>query len=207
MRRRSKRKPSKILSEVGRNTSVENKLNHQAMLLSYEFDYGIDFKRRVIKITEEIDQTIFDRVDGAMTEMEAQGRGDITIKINSPGGETYHAMAIVGRIKESSCKVVTKGYGHVMSAATLILASGTRKRLMSEDAFLMWHEASYELTGRHSENKATVKQIDREESLWARRMSEHSNRDMKFWLEHGIGKDVYFDTSQLLKLGVIDGIF
>ena len=201
------RRSRKVLSTISPRTSLENKISLQALLLSYEFELGIDFQRRIIKITDEIDQFTFDLVDGAMTEMEHQSRSDITIKINSPGGSTYDALAVIARIRKSKCKVITEGYGHVMSAATLILASGTRRRSMAEDGFFMWHEASYTTEGRHSQNKAVVAQVEKEEALWAKKMAAQSKKTAKFWAEKGIGTDVFFTAAQLKKFGVVDEVF
>lgn len=190
------------------STAIENKLSQLALLLQYEFELGVDFRRRRIKITDEIDSFTFDIVDGAMTEMESQGKGDITIIINSPGGSSYHAMAIRSRIRKSTCKVVTQGYGHVMSAATILLASGTRRREIAEEAFFMWHEASYDPgDGRHSAHKATVAQIDREEKYWAKCMADITNGDVEFWQTEGIGKDAYFSAEELVAMGVADEVF
>lgn len=195
------------LGEISDKTTVENKLTKAAMLLSYQFDHGVNFKERIINIVGEIDEDTFNLVDAALTEMESQSKKDITVKINSEGGSTYQAMAIIGRIKESKCGIVTKGYGAVMSAATLILASGTRKRTISSDACFMWHEASYGLEGRHSEIKNTVNQVEKEERYWADRMAECTSKDSHFWLTNGVGKDAYFDAKQLLEMGVVDELF
>lgn len=176
------------------------------MLLSYLFDYGVDFQRRIINLTGDVDQSMYELLDAAMTEMEAESRATITIKINSPGGETYQAMAIVGRIRESKCKIVTKGYGEVMSAATLILACGDL-RLMSRHGFFMYHETSYELEGRHSSNRATVHQIEKEEKFWANCMAEFSKKSSDYWLKNGVGKDAYFSAEQLVSMGVVDELF
>lgn len=195
------------IAEVGtKGTTVDNKLTHAAMLLSYMVEYGIDFKRRTISLTGEVDESMYDILDFGMTEMESQSKKAITIKINSPGGSTYQACAIIGRMKECTCQTVTKGYGHVMSAATLILACG-KKRKMSTEAFFMWHESQYDLSGRHSQNKADVRQVEKEERYWANRMAKYSNKNEKFWLENGVGIDAYFSAEQLLKIGVVDELF
>ena len=188
-------------------TSLDNKLTQLAILLEYEFHWGVDFKRRTIKVTGEIDENTYDIVDGSLTEMEAQSKADVIIKINSPGGCSYQAMAIRSRMRESSCKIITKGYGHIMSAATILLASGTRRREIAEEAFFMWHEASYNMSGRHSENKVQVNQAEKEELYWAKKMGEITKKDQQWWLKHGRGKDAYFNAEQLITLGVADEIF
>lgn len=203
---RNSLKSERSFSEIGPKTSVDNKLTHTSMLLNYQFEWGVDFRNRIINITGEIDETQFEVVDAALTAMESESKQKVTIKINSPGGETYQAMAIIGRMKESKCHIVTKGYGHIMSAAALILAAGD-KRMMSEIAVFMWHESSYGLEGRHSEMKANVAQAEREEELWAEQMAECSERSIEYWKKHGVHTDAYFKASELLEMSVIDELF
>jgi len=202
---KASRGSQKNLSNIGR-TTVDNKLTHSAMMLNYQFEWGVDFTNRIINLVGEIDEKAFEKVDQALTTMEADNRQKITIKINSPGGDTYQALAIVGRMRESPCYIHTKGYGHIMSAAALILAAGNKRR-MSDVAFFMWHEASYGIEGRHSENKAVVKQMEKEERLWAQQMAECSNKSETYWSENGILIDAYYTAEQLLKMEVVDELF
>src|SRR4051812_7142651 len=90
---------------------------------------GINLRARSITITEEIDYKWFIEVDAAMSEFEAQSSKPVTIKISSQGGNVYDALAIVGRLKRSKCMIVTEGYGSIMSAATLIFASGNTRKI------------------------------------------------------------------------------
>lgn len=187
-------------------TTIDNKLTAEALLLELMLEYGINLEDRIICLTGEVNQNMYDIFEVGMAKMESQSKATIIVKINSPGGSTYDAMGIIGRLKESKCRIITKGYGHVMSAATLILASGD-KRLMSSDAFFMWHEASYGMDGRHSENKALVAQVDREERFWADRMAERSNEDAEYWSSNGIGIDAYFTAEELKDKEVVDELF
>lgn len=195
------------VTKLNPNTSVDNRLTHASMLLGYLFDYGVDFQRRIINLTGEIDKDMFNLLDAALTEMEAGSKSTITVKINSPGGEVYQAMAIVGRLRESKCNIITIGYGAVMSAATLILACGN-KRKISTYSWFMHHESGYDLgETSHSQAKAYVAQADKEEKSWAQWMAEFTSKPIDFWLKNGIGTDVYFSAQQLLKLGVVDELF
>lgn len=186
--------------------NVDSKLTQAALLLEYSFGFKVDFKNRIITISGEIDQDMFEVVEAGLTEMESQNRRSVTIKINSPGGDVYQALAIVGRIKESSCNIITKGYGHIMSAATMILASGDTRKV-SKFAFFMHHESSYELDGKHSDLKNEVAQMEREEDCWAQWMEEFTTQPKKFWAKSGVGKNAYFNAEQLVQLGVVDEVF
>lgn len=201
------RKSHRSVVQLNNNASVDNRLTHASLLLGYLFESGVDFQRRTINLTGDIDESTFKLVDAAVSEMEANSKAAITIKINSPGGLTYQAMAIVGRLKESKCRIITKGYGAVMSAATLILACGDRRKI-SRHSFFMHHECSYDLgDSRHSEAKAFINQVDREQLLWSQWMEKFTGKSADFWAKTGVGVDAYYAAEQLLKLGVVDEVF
>lgn len=190
-----------------KKTTADHELSRVQFNLSCAFEYGVNFSERVISITDEIDEGWYHIVDQALTHMESISKSTITIRINSPGGDTYAAMGIVGRMLKSSAYVVTEGYGHIMSAATLILAAGKSRKIHKWCRF-MHHEASYALDGqKHSEHKHTVNQIEQEEMMWADAMAEMSEMSADFWKEEGIGLDAYFTAEQLLEYGVVDEVF
>lgn len=186
--------------------NMDAKVSQAEIMLEYAFDRDVNFKERMIRISGPINSKAFRKFDSAMTELESQGRKTITIKINSPGGEVYQALAIIGRIKNSPCNVITEGYGEIMSAATLVLASGDKRRV-SKYAFFMHHEASYTVEGRQSEIEASVKQAKSEDLKWCEWMAEFSKKKKEYWLKSGVHVDAYFTPEELLELGVVDEIF
>lgn len=93
-----------------------------------------------------------------------------------------------------------------MSAATLILAAG-RSRRISKYATFMHHESAYDLSGKHSELKHMVRQMDFEEDQWAAWMSEMTNQPFEFWRNQGRLLDLYLTPEKCLELGVADEIF
>ena len=115
----------------------------------------------------------------------------------------YEAIAIVGRMKASPCVIVTEGYGMVMSAATMLLAAGTLRKV-SKYCWFMHHESAYQVGGRHSEIKAYVAQAEKEELVWAQWMAELTKKKAAFWQQTGTHIDAYFTAEQLVKLGVAD---
>ena len=170
------------------------------------FDYGVDLKRRTISITGDIDEEMYHFVDTAVSELAGDNRKAITVRINSEGGSVYDALAIVGRLKSAGVsQIITEGQGCVMSAATLILACGDIRRI-SEYAWAMHHECSYEIDGRHSDIDDFRKQVDREHGKWAEYMARFSNKSKQFWVKAGVGKDLYLSPEELLKYGVVDSI-
>lgn len=188
--------------------SLEDRLTHKGMLLKHLLEYGIDIENRSISLTGEVDDDMFNMLDLGMTYMENQSGKSITIKISSYGGYYHNCLAIVGRIRESKCKVHTKGYGKIMSSATLILASGTGKRSISEYTRFMWHELNYDLDrDRHSVNVHEVDVCKQDWKLFCEYMASFTDKDFKFWKRKGEGKDWYPNVHYLIDLGVVDEVF
>lgn len=170
------------------------------------FNRQVNFRTREILINGDVGGKVFELVDAALSEMEIHNKRDITIKINSFGGSVQDALAIIGRIEKSPRRVVTEGYGAIMSAATLILAVGDKRRI-SRYASFMHHESSYEIEGRHSAVKTEVAYMESMERRWAEWMAELTKKPASFWKKEGVGKDAYMTPEQLLEYGVVDEIF
>jgi len=169
------------------------------------FTTGMCTKSRSLSLSGPIDESSFPAFDVRMTELENRSHDPITIRINSPGGSVYDALAIVGRLVASPCKVTTIGLGQVMSAATLILACGNT-RLMSKYCMFMAHQSSYNIGGSHADVKDEVEQMEREEKLWANWMQDMSSKTKKFWLTKTHKRNMYLTAEECLKIGVIDSI-
>jgi ATP-dependent protease ClpP protease subunit len=177
----------------------------KAIQLQYAFEHGVNFGQRIITISNDIDHDTFRLIDAALTEMEAESKARVIVRINSCGGGVYDALAIVGRLKASKCTIVTEAYGAVMSAAIAILVAGD-KRKMSSEAWAMWHSAIYEASGTHREVKALVEQREKEELQWSLLMGKHTLRDSDYWYKKAMEPDFYLNADQALELGVIDDI-
>lgn len=189
--------------QVGQETALQL----FEMKTDVAFKYGVNVQARTIQLIGEITEESFIHLDTAMTILEEDSKAIITIKINSLGGSVYDAMAIIGRMRASKCKIVTEGYGAVMSAAIMILAAG-KKRRMSRYAFAMWHEASYESGGTVDQMKFLQAQVEREAQMSAEMMERFTSSPKKFWLNEGkLGKDLYLTAAECETLGIIDEVF
>ncbi len=190
-----------------RKVTKETAIQLQEMHTQHLMEYGIDLQTRTVKLIGDIDEDKFDLLDGQLSTLESINHGPITVKICSYGGSTHHALAIVARIRNSPCDIVTEGHGAIMSAATLILSSGDIRR-MSAYSVVMHHEAAYEVAGAHSAVQNVVKQVEREEKMWARIMSQFTKKSVEFWYNSGKGGiDLYLTADESLEHGICDEIF
>ncbi|SPP32471.1 ATP-dependent Clp protease proteolytic subunit 1 [Arsenophonus endosymbiont of Aleurodicus floccissimus] len=63
---------------------------------------------------------------------------DITVNINSPGGDLFEGLTIYNQLREYACKVTVKILGLSASAASIIAMSGDEIQI-GRSAFLMIH--------------------------------------------------------------------
>lgn len=185
--------------------TYENDLDRYELHLRYVFERQINFKERIIVLNEVIEDCTFNTVDSAITEMESYSRQPITIKLCSPGGSVHAALAIVGRIRKSKCKIIVEGYGQIASAATLIFAV-CKDRQISEFATFMHHESRYFIEGRHSAVMSEVINNQKGEELWAEWLAVFSKKTKKFYLEESKNTDKYWTPAQLIEFGIADRI-
>jgi ATP-dependent protease ClpP protease subunit len=188
-------------------------MNHQELSVQMfelktevAFKYGFNISARVIQLVGEVCEEMFTQFDTALTILEEESKEPVTVKINSLGGSVYDGLAIVGRIRSSKCKVITEGFGSIMSCAILIMAAGSKRR-MSRYAQAMWHEGSYESVGTVEQMLHTSKQMKNEENAMCAAMEEFTGTPAKFWLTKGkLGKDLFLVAERCQELGIIDEI-
>ena len=68
--------------------------------------------------------------------------GEVSIGLNSPGGDAWEGIAIYNYLKNYSGKVTTRIDGRAASAAGVIFLAGDERVMMEKTSRLMLHEAS-----------------------------------------------------------------
>src|SRR3989339_752866 len=111
------------------------------------FERSYDIYSRLLKdfivfVTGAIDMGVANTFIAQMLFLESQDpERDISIYINSPGGEVYAGIAMYDTIKHVKNDVVTINVGLAASAASLLLASGTKgKRYSLPNAYTLIHQ-------------------------------------------------------------------
>ena len=103
-------------------------------------------------ITECIRWIVYENLDTSKDKI-------LTLYINSTGGSLYDAFALIDIMHNSKHPIRTIAVGSAMSAAFLILSSGTPgERYVSKNASLMCHQFSESAEGKYHDIKATMKE-------------------------------------------------
>lgn len=129
---------------------------------------------------------------------------EITVFINSPGGESYTALGIYDLLITSKRTVVGIVSGTAQSGASLILQA-CNKRIMTKNSNLMLHKSSIQIAGsvqNAEEALKSLKQIDdKYYEIYAKRTGEKIS-----YISEMAHKDKYFNSDEALQACLIDEI-
>lgn len=87
------------------------------------------------------------------------GARDVTVNVNSPGGDFFEGVAIYNMLREHQGKVTVRVMGLAASAASVIAMAGD-ELLMGDGAFLMIHNAWAMAIGNRHDMRAAADQLE-----------------------------------------------
>ena len=160
---------------------------------------------RTLFLNGEIsDETWYgDEVTPKMFKEELQdGEGDITVWINSPGGDVFAAAQIYNMLMDYKGNVTVKIDGLAASAASVIAMSGTEVQ-MSPVAMMMIHNPATIAIGDSSEMKKAIDMLDevKESIMNAYEIKTGLSRSR---ISHLMDAESWFNAKKAVELGFAD---
>ena len=140
------------------------------------------------------------------------GDGNITVWINSPGGDCVAAAQIDNMLMDYKGDVTVKIDGIAASAASVIAMAGT-KVLMSPVSMLMIHNPMTMAFGNHEEMARAIEMLDavKDSIINAYEIKTGMSRskishmmDAETWMDAGKAKELGFSDGTLSRDGVSD---
>lgn len=131
---------------------------------------------------------------------------DIKMYINSPGGSAYAGMAIYDTVRTLKPDVQTIAVGTAASAATLLLAAGTKgKRFSLPHSIIHIHQPLGEARGQASDIQIDAKEILRLKELYAEKLAEHTGKKVDD-INEDFDRDFYMTAEDAKEYGIIDKV-
>ena len=85
----------------------------------------------------------------------------LTLIINSPGGDVHAAFALIDTMKASSIPIKTVGLGLIASCGFLIFIAGEKgKRILTPNTSILSHQYTWGSRGKEHELYARVKEFE-----------------------------------------------
>jgi len=173
---------------------------------SYDI-YSRLLKDRIVFLGTPIDSQIAGLICAQLLFLETNNKEkDISLYINSPGGEVQAAMAILDTMRYILPNVYTVCMGMAASGAAVLLAAGTKgKRLSLPNSKIMIHQPKGGAEGQATDIQIQAKEIVKDKQ----RLNEILARLTGQKLEKVVvdtERDYWMSPEEAKKYGVIDGV-
>ena len=131
---------------------------------------------------------------------------DITMYIDSPGGECSTGLGIYDAMQNISCDVRTMCVGQAASMASVLLMGGTKgKRFANPNAEIMIHQPSSGTQGKITDMQIALKHgielKERMQKIYVKHTGQPEEKIKADW-----DRDFYMWAEDAIKYGIIDKI-
>lgn len=170
--------------------------------------YSRLLRDRVIFIRGEFDQYMADAVVAQMLFLEtADPDKDISLYINSPGGEISAMFSIFDTMTYIKPDICALAYGNACSAGSFILAGSTKgKRFVLPNSQLMIHELSGGSQGKFNDMKVSFKHTEALYDKMARYYVDFTGQPLDK-VKKDMERDHYLTAEEAIEYGLVDKVY
>ncbi len=169
--------------------------------------YSRLLKERIIFLGTPIDDTVANLVSAQLLHLESENPDqDVSIYINSPGGEITGLFAIYDTMQYIKCDVRTICIGQAASAAAVLLAAGTHgKRFALPHARILIHQPHGGAAGQAVDIEIQAKEIIRMRTLLEEILAHHTGQTAER-VHKDSDRDFIMSAAEGKEYGVIDEV-
>ena len=173
---------------------------------SYDI-YSRLLNERIVFLGDAVDDQIANLIVAQMLHLESEDPDkDISLYINSPGGQIYAGLAIYDTMQFVKPDITTICFGMAMSMGSLLLAGGTPgKRLALPNSRILIHQPSGGYQGQSADVEIHAREILDLRSRMDEIYAKHTRQDLeKVHLD--MDRDRYFKPDEAVEYGLIDRV-
>lgn len=161
---------------------------------------------RIILLYGEIDDELSNIIISELLYLDSISNEDISIYINSPGGNITSGMAIYDTMNFIKSDVSTICIGMAASMAAFLLSSGKKgKRYILPNSEVMIHQPLGGVKGQATEIKIAATRILKLKDKLNNILAKNTNQDIKK-IEIDTERDYFMDSKEALEYGIVDYI-
>ena len=134
------------------------------------------------------------------------GKEDIKLYINSPGGQVTSALAIYDTMQYVKADVSTICIGMAASGAALLLAAGAKnKRMVLPNGEVLIHQVMGGAEGQATEIEIAAKQILKIKQKTNEILAKHTGKPIEK-IERDAERDYFMSAEEAKAYGIVDKI-
>src|SRR6267143_4574980 len=169
--------------------------------------YSRLLKDRIIFIGTPIDDHIANLVIAQMLFLQMEdGKKDLNLYINSPGGSVTAGLAIYDTMQFLTCDVTTYCLGMAASMSAVLLCAGTKgKRFALPNSDIMIHQVSGGAQGQASDVERAGEYMFKLKKRLIRIMAQHTGKSEE-QVRGDSDRDYYMSAEEAKAYGLVDEV-
>lgn len=163
---------------------------------------------RIVFLGEEVNSVTANLVIAQLLHLESQdAEKDISLYINSPGGEVYSGLAILDTMNYIKPDVSTICVGLAASMGAFLLSSGAKgKRFALPNSEIMIHQPLGGAKGQASDIKIHADWILKTRDKLNRILADNTGKPLEI-IERDTDRDNFMSAEDALAYGLIDKVY
>jgi ATP-dependent Clp protease protease subunit len=169
--------------------------------------YSRMLKEHIIFLGTPIDDTVANLISAQLLFLESENADkDISIYINSPGGDITALFAIYDTMKYVKNDITTFCYGQAASAAAVLLAGGTKgKRFSLPHSRILLHQPYGGAGGQASDIEIQAKEILRMRELLNEMLAYDTGQSVEK-IQKDTDRDFILSAAEARDYGIVDEV-
>jgi ATP-dependent Clp protease, protease subunit len=170
--------------------------------------YSMLLKERIVFLGTTVTDQVANSIIAQLLHLEREDSDrDISLYINSPGGEVHAGLAIYDAMRLNRCDVATFAMGMCASMAGVLLSSGTPgKRYAMPNATIHMHQAlAGGIQGQASDIEIEARETLRMNDLLRNILAANTGQDPER-IRQDYDRNFWMDAQRAKEYGMIDEI-
>lgn len=169
--------------------------------------YSRLLKERIIFLGGPIDDHVANIVIAQLLFLAFEDpKKDISLYVNSPGGQVTSGLAIIDTMNHIKPDVATVCVGMAASMGAVILSSGAKgKRYALPNAEIMIHQPHGGAEGQASDIEISARRILKNREILNKILAQATGQPLSK-IEKDVDRDFFLDAEEAKKYGIIDEI-
>lgn len=169
--------------------------------------FSLLLKERIVFVGTPIDDQIANLIVAQLLWLNREdSEREISMYINSPGGQIYAGLAIYDTMRMLSNKISTVAVGVTASFGTVLLSAGTKgQRYALPHATIHMHQPLGGAQGQATDIEIQAKEILRLKTRLNEILAESTGQPLEI-IERDTDRDFYLTAHQAVDYGIVDKI-
>jgi ATP-dependent Clp protease protease subunit len=169
--------------------------------------YSRLLKENIIFLGTPIDDAVANLICAQLLHLESENPDkDISVYINSPGGDITALFAIYDTMRFIKPDISTICFGQAASAAAVLLAAGTKgKRLALPHARILLHQPWGQAGGQATDVELAAREVLRMRTLLDEILAEHTGQEVAR-IHRDTDRDFVMSADEAKDYGILDDV-